>query len=84
MFAPSFLKATCPSGAWNSRIYSLGIIADKRIRVACGHATFARITSLPLKWNDPDGPGSDRPRRYAHHLWGAMASSLANDDGTTK
>lgn len=52
--------------------------------MAFGHATFERITSLPLKLNDPDGPGSDRARRYAHHLWGAMASSLANDDETTK
>lgn len=82
--SPALFKGTSAPGAWNSNTYSFGDSADEWIQVAFGHATFERITSLPLKLNDPDGPGSDRARRYAHHLWGAMASSLANDDETTK
>ena len=50
--------------------------------MAFDHATVEHISSLPLKPSDPDGPGSDRARRYAHHLWGAMASSRADDDET--
>ncbi|MGZ0220532.1 MAG: hypothetical protein ACKVIY_16125, partial [Acidimicrobiales bacterium] len=70
------------SSAWNSDSYSTGDSADEWIQVAFNHATLEHITSLPIEPGDPDGPGSDRARRYAHHLWGAMESSLASDDET--
>lgn len=80
--SPALFKGTSASGAWNSDSFSIGDSADEWIQVAFDHATVEHISSLPLKPSDPDGPGSDRARRYAHHLWGAMASSRADDDET--
>ena len=79
--SPALFKGTRgAAGAWNTGSFSIGDSADEWIQVAFDHATVEDITSLPLKPGDPDGPGSDRARRYAHHLWGAMASSRAADD----
>jgi len=81
--SPALFKDTGASGAWNSSQFGIGDSADEWIQVAFDHATFEHITALPLKPGDPDGPGSDRAHRYAHHLWGAMDSSLAADDETS-
>lgn len=67
---------------WNNDMYSIGDSADEWIQVAFDHATYERITDLPIQSNDPDGSESDRTRRYAKHLWGAKEASLAPDDGT--
>jgi len=78
--SPALFNGKSTSGAWNSDSYSTGDSADEWIQVAFNHATVEHITSLPIELGDPDGSGSDRARRYAHHLWGAMESSLAADD----
>jgi exodeoxyribonuclease V gamma subunit len=80
--SPALFKGKSTSSAWNSDSYSTGDSADEWIQVAFNHATVEHITSLPIEPGDPDGSGSDRARRYAHHLWGAMESSLASDDET--
>ncbi len=81
--SPALFNGTSASAAWSSSSFSTGDSSDEWVQVAFDHATVEHITSLPLKPVDPDGPGSDRTRRYAHHLWGAMASSLADDEETS-
>ena len=78
--SPALFKDNSTSAAWNSNSYSPGDSADEWIQVAFNHATVEHITSLPIEPGDPDGARSDRARRYAHYLWGAIESSLASDD----
>jgi len=77
--SPALYKGNNYTNAWNSTSFGIGDNADEWIQVAFEHATVEQITSLPIKPGDPDGPGSDRARRYAHHLWGTLDSSMADD-----
>ena len=78
--SPALFNRKSASEAWNSNSFSMGDSADEWIQVAFDHATVERIISLPLAPGDPDGFGSDRASRYAHHLWGAIESSQAEPE----
>ncbi len=74
--SPALHEERSLAQAWESR-YRGGDGEDRWIRLAFGGAGLDEVCNLPLRGDDPDGPGEDRARRHASYLWGAVGTSLA-------
>lgn len=79
--SPALHRRSGESKAWVTNDYGTGDDADPWIRLAFGRLGLAEITSLPVLDGDPPGTADDRARRWADHLWGAVAASQTDDEG---